>query len=414
MVLGWIGAGFEYLWTTGDAIRNFCDLFHCHSGWPSRGFGSNQKHASAMTSPAPASPEESSLPLTPNLSLGTLVQDASEHDLWAFDEEVEPLDELGALRLVAPSPRGAEPGIPAQRETYKDRALLRPEDQSAPRISIHEAQIQLHVNKPAAKPQLSTSLVERTTLEGDLDDIDQWDQVLVSANIEKPLTGGMVEAVPVPPAVETPLLVSDPQPQEKHAGKDEPVPAPLAAGGSAAVRPLSKVSMIERMGMLFLLVVLLAGGGAMLVFSLNSLPTERQRVRENDFPVKGAYLTIDSAASYWRAPIMEGALMDTFRRGTQLLPELQLSVRDGPAMLRIYFRNDDRALIGDAVTIKVRKGDTLKIPATAGFDDLGMHAAYRTGESKPWTVEVLEAPVDDASGVAFKKLFEMNISTDRR
>ena len=56
----------------------------------------------------------------------------------------------------------------------------------------------------------------------------------------------------------------------------------------------------------------------------------------------------------------------------------------------------------------------LVIPATAGFDDIGMHAAYRTGGTKPWTVEIYEAPSENASGKEFTKLFETHISTDRR
>jgi hypothetical protein len=43
-----------------------------------------------------------------------------------------------------------------------------------------------------------------------------------------------------------------------------------------------------------------------------------------------------------------------------------------------------------------------------------MHAAYRTGGSKPWTIEVFEAPSETTPGKDFKRLFEMNISTDRR
>jgi hypothetical protein len=62
----------------------------------------------------------------------------------------------------------------------------------------------------------------------------------------------------------------------------------------------------------------------------------------------------------------------------------------------------------------VRDSVRLNVPATAGFDDVGMHAAYRTGESKPWTVGVYEAPTEDAPGRDFKKVFEMDISTDLR
>jgi hypothetical protein len=54
------------------------------------------------------------------------------------------------------------------------------------------------------------------------------------------------------------------------------------------------------------------------------------------------------------------------------------------------------------------------VAATAGFEDVGMHAAYRTGQSEPWSVQVYEAPSEDTPGPAFKKLFEMNVSTDLR
>ena len=54
------------------------------------------------------------------------------------------------------------------------------------------------------------------------------------------------------------------------------------------------------------------------------------------------------------------------------------------------------------------------LAATAGFEDIGMHAAYRTGQSKSWSVEVREAPSEDSPVQDFKKLFEMSISTDRR
>ena len=43
-----------------------------------------------------------------------------------------------------------------------------------------------------------------------------------------------------------------------------------------------------------------------------------------------------------------------------------------------------------------------------------MHAAYRTGEGKPWRIEVYEAKSVDSGNDAFKKLFEMSITTARR
>ena len=45
---------------------------------------------------------------------------------------------------------------------------------------------------------------------------------------------------------------------------------------------------------------------------------------------------------------------------------------------------------------------------------MGMHAAYRTGESEPWTVQVFEGPSRNADRKDFSKILETQISTDRR
>ena len=74
----------------------------------------------------------------------------------------------------------------------------------------------------------------------------------------------------------------------------------------------------------------------MVVFALKRLPTEAKRVKANDFPIQGEHLTIDSATSYWRAPITEGTARDTVRRGTQLLPVLEVTAHGGPAAIRVY------------------------------------------------------------------------------
>ena len=161
--------------------------------------------------------------------------------------------------------------------------------------------------------------------------------------------------------------------------------------------------------------MLLVGGGATIFLgSLNRLPTEAIKAESTDFPIKGERVTISAATSYWRAPITDGPDADTFRRGTELLPVLELTASGGPALIRIFFRDQEGATIGDAMTRKIDGEGVVKIPATAGFDDPGMHAAYRTGESKPWTVQVWEITSGDASSGKSEKLFEMNVSTDRR
>jgi hypothetical protein len=148
--------------------------------------------------------------------------------------------------------------------------------------------------------------------------------------------------------------------------------------------------------------------------SIHRLPAGAERLTAGDFPVEGRHLTIRSADSFWRAPITEGERAETFRRGTQLLPVVELTSSGSTGAVRVIFRDQDGRGAGDVVTSPIKPGAPLQIAATAGFEDVGMHAAYRAGQSEPWTVEVFEAPSETSSNSDFRKLFEIDISTDRR
>jgi len=52
--------------------------------------------------------------------------------------------------------------------------------------------------------------------------------------------------------------------------------------------------------------------------------------------------------------------------------------------------------------------------ATAGIEDPGIFAAYRTGNSARWTVQVFEIPAGDITKGKSNKLFEMEIPAERR
>jgi hypothetical protein len=178
--------------------------------------------------------------------------------------------------------------------------------------------------------------------------------------------------------------------------------------------PRLGLTKLEWIGLWSLCAILLAGGGMVFFNSIHRLPTEVERLKSGDFPVKGGHVTILSANTFWRPPISQGKDAETFRRGTQLLPVVNLTSSGGPAAVRVFFRDQDGVVMGDAVTRTIKPGTPLQIAATAGFEDIGMHAAYRTGQSKPWTIEVFEGPSEFATNAEFKKLFEINISTDRR
>ena len=130
--------------------------------------------------------------------------------------------------------------------------------------------------------------------------------------------------------------------------------------------------------------------------------------------MQGQRVTVQTASSYWRDVISTGADPDVVRRGTKLLPVLEMGCKGGPAVLRVIFRDEYGISMGDTINRTVTDGGLLVIAATAGFEEIGMHAAYRTGDSKPWTIEVYEGDVGNESANGFRKLFEMDISTERR
>lgn len=319
-------------------------------------------------------------------------------------------------------PRTSGKDLPAPRERQPEKSHDT-ETSPSSKPPAGEGQVRMDVNKIALEKQPFEPSSAQAKSVGDFDDLEHWGFVPVHPAIEKlPAEVAPVPVVPANPpelvteAATLPQITPDTERTAEVNTEGDDVFSPVVPDHAVPVslRPRLMLSPVEWLGLIFLLALLIAGGGAILVFSLNHLPTETQRGKANHFPIQGGQLTIDSATSYWRVPILEGSSRDTFRRGTQLLPVLELSVSGGPATLRVLFRNEEKAVVGDAVTRTVREGGLLKIPATAGFDDLGMHVAYRIGEGKPWTIEVLEAPVEATAGTAFTKLFEMNISTDRR
>lgn len=365
-----------------------------------------------MTPNPPSSSDGSALPPKSRSNMGNLSKDTTESDLWAFDD-LDPADEPAVK-----SPPPVERPVPEAKSSLKPAKLATPEsvlpvkDGTSHRSPAGQERIHVNVNKAKTRAQSASSLPSTAKPGDDFDDLAHWED---SAAVVEPVEP-MEPAESVPQAVVSPEKFQQAPPQAPTPVDDTDEFTPVAREGATPVslRPHLSLTKIERVGMVVLLVILLVGAGALVVFSLNRLPTESARAAANDFPIKGRQLTVGSAASYWRQPILDGANPDTFRRGTILLPALTLEIADGAAGLRVIFRNHDGESIGDIVTRTVEGGSKLEIPATAGFDDVGMHAAYRTGESKPWTVEVLEAPSADSPNDAFARLFEMNISTDRR
>jgi hypothetical protein len=188
------------------------------------------------------------------------------------------------------------------------------------------------------------------------------------------------------------------------------------AGSSTkqALPPTASFTKIEKISISVLFAALALGATLAVIHFSNEVPTRPLIAEEIDFPVNGQLIEIKAAATYWREPVTTGENADVVRRDTKLIPVLKLSLHSKPCAIRIFFRNEDGTVIGDAIT-RIVNGDTeLTIPATAGFDDIGMHAAYRTGGSQPWVVQILEGPDRAASREKFKTVLETEISSDMR
>lgn len=364
-----------------------------------------------MTPEPPPSSEGSSIPPRSRPNLSDLVNDRHETDLWAFDDlevmEDSPVNPPSRPNLSTPPVPRALPS----RVAPVTKAPTRAQDQAA------IESVKLDVGKVHAV-HTGKSKLELAKPIKDVDELDDWEVAAYeppTLEIHPSLIGSAASEEEVPEATSQevreilPLEEADSissELQEETAATDKVAPA-------RSLVPHLELSKLEKFGLLALLALLLIGGGLIFISVSNRLPTDSGLSKADDFPVKGQHTEILSAKTYWRAPINDGKNADTFRRGTQLLPVVELTSRGNPAAIRLFFRNQDGVVMGDAVTRAILPGVPLEVVATAGFDDLGMHAAYRTGQSKPWTIEVREAPTLTAPNSEFKRLFDVAISTDR-
>ena len=170
------------------------------------------------------------------------------------------------------------------------------------------------------------------------------------------------------------------------------------------------LSIIEKIAISCLCAALALGAILTLIHFSNRVPTRPLVAEEIDFPVSGKIVEITAASTYWRKPITTGDTADVVRRGTQLIPVLKLSLNSKSGAIRVFFRNEDGLVVGDGITRSVKGNTEVIVPATAGFDDVGMHTAYRTGDGKRWIVQVFEAPSAKAPGKSFRKILETEIA----
>jgi len=347
-------------------------------------------------------------------------------DLWAFDDidSAEAVVKKGPPRPESiPIPR--DPG--RKLETEASRSIFKTGENSG----------NIRVNAGSARPKLERDVrLSAPVCKTTLDSIENWndptDHPLVAQEATKSPTEAVPSASQAPVAVEVPVtetaavaielapqVVEESAPVDKIPSKlsnDNDEFSPIMREGAVPVSlvPNLKLSKIERLGLWSLLIILVICGGFVGVNVVLGLSAESKMTRSSDFPIKGKKIEILSADTFWREPIASGAKMETFRRGTVLVPVVDLVSKGVPAAVRVFFRDENGMVIGDSVTRAILPGVLLQVASTAGFDDVGMHAAYRTGQTRPWSIEVREASSVTASNEEFQKLIEIPISTVRR
>lgn len=243
---------------------------------------------------------------------------------------------------------------------------------------------------------------------GELDTTGWEDGSAAGTSPPAPKTPAFRETPLEPEEVPSPVEAEEPPARPQAPEETEAVSQPARESAKPAPARV-KLTAVEKGGLVLLGVLLLLSAAAFVIASWKRLPTNPTLAKATDFPVKGNLVTIKQVATFWRVPTEQ----DHVRRETKMIPVVTLEVEGGSAGLRIFFRNAQNEVVGDSVTRTAQSG-TMEFAATSGFEADGMHAAYRTSDSKPWKVEVFEAPSADSPRQEFHKLFETPISPDRR
>jgi hypothetical protein len=352
-----------------------------------------------MTSDPLTSPNGNPLPPKHRPNLENLSKDTTESDLWA-------LDDLDASSLKPAGRAGFRTGsnLPTLRPGQKAEA---------------DGGAGLYVSEPGAVDKFRPTglapkvvLGDRGTVVNDLLDLG----TLQSADELDDSQPGVI-AMPAPKAAAAAKVAleekEEPPASEFKSFNDELKDASTSSSKNIPRKPKTFTT-TDWIG-LAVLFVLLAGAGAFAFSkSIAKLPTKSIYDHDLKFPIKGQHLNLTAATSYWRAPNTHGASNESVRAGTVLIPVLELTSSSGPAAVRVMYRDENDKIIGDIVSRSIVSGQKIVIPATAGFDDRGLHAAYRAGQAKRWTIEILEASSEKASSSEFKKLIEFPVSTELR
>lgn len=354
-----------------------------------------------------------------------------ESELWNLDDDESPrpmsAESLGAVgEDIPPAKLSRAPRIFSASASISEKK--NPQVHLAP-TKQEDHGIKLNV-KRNQDPRPSERPTRRVDFLREFGDLEQWaddggkstgreiDEAKNLAKMEAAAASekSVLHEVPMvdEPVAQVSVLASN----EPEASEAEQTPVTSEEVAQAVAPPVLKshvkYSALEKFGMIALVVLLLGAVAGVLIYSATRLPVETMGSKVVKFPVKGQHVTVQSAKTYWRDVVTSGPDADIVRRGTRLLPVLDLNCSGGAGVLRVLFRDEFGDSVGDIITRQVSAGEKVSIASTAGFNDAGMHAAYRTGETKAWKIEVYEGSAENSLGNDFVKLFEIDISTERR
>ena len=374
---------------------------------------------------APMSTDSSSPSPDPDIedNLSKQANDFTEMDLWDLDAKWD-------TRTSPPeSAEGSGGRIPTQRafisriQTRKP-ANLRPVSSAAEEKSeSHPAPAEPHDSKAGiAEPSVSAPASEGPSASRK-QRADKKSYISAKrpakqtepakqTDAESGIEADLDAAVEIPKDVQEPD-VQEPVVQETHEPQKVD-PAPADQSPVPAVPSIGSLSKIEKIAVFLLCSALLLGAALTLIHFSSRVPTRPLISEKVDFPVSGKIVRITAASTYWRKPITSGDNADVVRRDTLLIPVLKLSLGSKTGAIRVFFRNEEGSVVGDVITRSVAGDSEITVVATAGFEDLGMHTAYRTGSGKRWHAQVFEAPSATASRDDFTMMLEMEIDTQIR
>lgn len=348
----------------------------------------------------------------PRLSADDDGQAGTESELWELENEDKPASKA--------SEKQGEPED--ERRNSKRQWVAEPWQKriAQKRENSEKSGVRLDIQPRGIKRSVEQLTLPTRRVEREFSKLDDWEEESPST---LPETRTPVKAEPAPKVVH-PDTSSDELSDGSEADAGDKVTVPIEetrALDEELIKPTPQAEKIsapmkglEWVGLVVLAVLICALAIGAYFWSIHLLPNETPPWQKIAFPVKGERFEIKNATTYWRAPVLEGPDKDPIRRGTRLIPIVELELAGGPAALRLIFRDDEGRGVGDPIIRHVASSGKIALAATAGFEDPGMHAAYRTEELDPWSVEVSEAAGVDSPGSDFSQILKINLSPDLR